>query len=121
MDNYSDQLNQLFAALSDPTRRDIMTRLCQGPASVGELKDPYPIALPNLLKHVHVLESSGLIETRKEGRTRICVIRPDALARTEAWLQTQRQLLEARFDRMESYIDTLKTQTNKETDDDPDA
>ncbi len=121
MDKYSDNLDQLFGALSDSTRRDILTRLCQGPASVSELKEPHAMALPNLLKHIHVLESSGLIETQKQGRTRVCVLRPDALSATEAWLQEQRQLLHARFDRLEDYIETLKAQSNKEKDDDPAA
>jgi len=114
MDNYFQDLNLLFGALSDPTRREIMTRLCQGPASVGELKEPFPIALPNLLKHIRVLESSGLIETRKHGRIRICALKPEALAPTEKWLEEQRRLMEGRLDRMETYIETLKAKQTKE-------
>ncbi len=114
MDNYCEDLNLLFDALSDPTRREIMTRLCEGPASVGELKEPFPIALPNLLKHIRVLEGSGLIETQKHGRIRICALKPDALVPTEKWLEEQRKLMEGRLDRMEAYIETLKTKQTKE-------
>ncbi|MDP2284302.1 MAG: metalloregulator ArsR/SmtB family transcription factor [Pseudohongiella sp.] len=116
MDNYSEDLNLRFGALSDPTRRQIMTRLCAGPASVGELHEPFTIALPNLLKHIHVLEASGLIQTHKDGRTRICALNPDALSATENWLAEQRQLMEGRFDRMEAYLKTLKTNPDKEND-----
>lgn len=113
MDNYHESLNLLFGALSDPTRREIMTTLCEGPASVGELKKPFPIALPNLLKHIRVLENSGLIETRKHGRIRICALKPEALAPTEQWLEEQRRLMEGRLDRMEAYIETLKAKRTK--------
>ena len=115
MGNYSECLNLQFGALSDPTRREIMTRLGRGPASVGELKAPFSIALPNLLKHVRILEESGLIETHKQGRKRICSLRPDALEPAENWLHGQRKLMEAQLDRMEAYIQTLKTQKDGKT------
>ncbi|OGH00543.1 MAG: transcriptional regulator [Candidatus Lambdaproteobacteria bacterium RIFOXYD1_FULL_56_27] len=117
MDDYSENLDLLFGALSDPTRRGILSRLCQGPASVGELKEPFLMALPNLLKHIRLLENSGLIETQKYGRMRICSLKPDALIPTEKWLEEQHRLMEGRLDRMEAYIETLKTTKAKENPD----
>lgn len=108
MDNYSNRLDQLFSALSDPTRRAIVSRLAAGPATVSELGEPFAIALPNFLKHVRILEHSGLIQTRKQGRTRVCAINPGALSPTEKWLSEQRKQMAGKLDRMESYIEQLK-------------
>ena len=74
MANHSTDLDRTFAALSDPIRRAIVTRLCEGPKSVSELSAPFAIALPSLLKHVRVLEESGLISSEKTGRVRTCRI-----------------------------------------------
>lgn len=109
MGNYSNNLDHLFSALSDPTRRAIVSRLASGPATVSELSKPFDIALPNFLKHVRILENSGLIKTRKQGRTRVCAIRPEALTPTEKWLANHRQQMARRLDRMESYLETLKS------------
>lgn len=109
MDNYSDRLDHLFSALSDPTRRAIVSRLAKGPATVSELSEPFPIALPNFLKHVRILENSGLIKTRKQGRIRVCAIRPEALSPTEKWLTAQRKQMSGRLDRMEAYTEQLKS------------
>lgn len=109
MDNYSNKLDHLFSALSDPTRRAIVNRLTQGPATVSELGEPFPIALPNFLKHVRILEQSGLIRTRKQGRVRVCAIRPEALSPTERWLEEQRKMMVGRLDRMEAYLEQLKS------------
>lgn len=115
MGNYSEKLDHLFSALSDPTRRAIVQRLARGPATVGELGEPFPMALPNFLKHVRILEHSGLIKTRKQGRIRVCTIRPGALSPTERWLNEQRKLMAGRLDRMEAYAKQLQTAkpTNK--------
>jgi DNA-binding transcriptional ArsR family regulator len=107
MDNYSDQLDHLFSALSDPTRRAIVSRLAKGPATVSELSGPFPMALPNFLKHVRILENSGLVRTQKQGRIRVCAIRPEALSPTEKWLTAQRKQMAGRLDRMEAYIEQL--------------
>jgi DNA-binding transcriptional ArsR family regulator len=75
MANHSAQLNSVFNALADPTRRAIVMRLCQSDASVGELAKPFDMALPSLMKHVRILESCGLVETEKIGRVRTCAHR----------------------------------------------
>ena len=79
MANQSMQLDHVFGALSDATRRAIVMRLCDGEASVGELAKPFEMALPSLMKHIRVLESSGLVASEKIGRVRTCSLQTEAL------------------------------------------
>ncbi len=102
-----DRLDRLFQALADPTRRAVLARLSAGPQSVKALAEPFDMALPSFLQHLTRLEEGGLIETRKEGRTRICALRPGALAPVRDWMEEQRALWEARLDRLEEYLETL--------------
>lgn len=108
MDKFSIDLDQAFSALSDPTRRAIISRLCDGPLSVSELSKPFPIAFPSLLKHVRVLEDSGLVRSEKTGRVRTCRIEPHALEATEAWLHQHVASWERRLNRLEAHIDREK-------------
>lgn len=107
MANKHEALDRAFGALSDPTRRAIVMRLTSGPASVGELSEPFAMTMPTLLQHIRVLEKSGLIETEKTGRVRTCTLQAKALAGTEQWLASQRAAWEQRLDRMESYVVAL--------------
>lgn len=111
MANQLSQLDQIFAALSDPTRRAIVMRLCAGEASVGELADPFAMALPSFMKHIRVLELSGLVQSEKSGRVRTCRLSPDALVGAEDWFQQQRAIWEARLDRFEAYVMKLKQES----------
>lgn len=104
MDQYPPALNGIFQALADPTRRAVLARLGQGPASVSELAKPFDMALPSFMKHIHVLEDSGWIQTRKVGRVRTCAIQPSSFAAAEAWLSEQRELWEGRTDRLERFV-----------------
>ena len=113
MANQSDNLDRVFHALSDPTRREIVRFLARGPASVSELAKPFAMAMPSLLQHVRVLETSRLIRTEKSGRVRTCEMRPLALRAAEHWLSEQRVLWEGRLDRMESYVATLQSKEKK--------
>ena len=113
MTNKQDSLDLAFAALSDPTRRAIVMRLSRKPASVSELSKPFAMAMPTLLQHVRVLETSGLIETEKIGRIRTCSLRPEAMVRTEQWLSMQRAVWEQRLDRMEAYVNELHAKETK--------
>src|SRR3569623_1063263 len=108
MANQLSRLDQIFSALADPTRRAIVMRLCAGEASVGELANPFDMALPSFMKHIHVLETSGLVLSEKSGRVRTCRLSPEALVGAEDWLQQQRASWEARLDRCEAYVITLK-------------
>lgn len=106
MDKYPERLDGIFQALADPTRRAVLARLGTGPASVSDLARPFDMALPSFMKHIHALEESGLIRSRKEGRVRMCAIEPDSFAAVEAWLSTQRAIWEARTDRLEQFVTT---------------
>ena len=107
MDNYSFPLDQVFLALSDPTRRAIVSRLGAGAASVKELAAPFAMALPSLMKHLGVLERCGLIRSEKRGRIRTCELQPVTLLVAESWLADQRALWEARSDRLAAYVESL--------------
>lgn len=108
MANHLPQLDQVFGALSDATRRAIVMRLCGGEASVGELAKPFEMALPSLMKHIRILERSGLVASEKTGRVRTCFLQADALVTIEVWLAAQREVWEQRLDRLEVYIEKLK-------------
>lgn len=96
----------VFGALGDATRRAIVTQLGGGPASVSELARPLPLTLAAVVQHVQVLEASGLVATRKQGRVRTCHLVPDALLEAERWLARRRALWEGRLDRLEALLNT---------------
>jgi DNA-binding transcriptional ArsR family regulator len=103
MEKYS-QLDGVFQALADPTRRAVLGRLGRGPATVSELAEPFDMALPSFMKHIRLLEESGWIRTRKQGRVRTCAIEKKPFAAVESWLTAQRALWEARTDRLEQFV-----------------
>jgi DNA-binding transcriptional ArsR family regulator len=111
--NESARLDLAFQALADPTRRGMLARLSRGPASVSELARPLPISLPAVLQHLHALEASGLVRSEKKGRVRTCRLEPKALATAESWIAEQRALWEGRLDRLEDYLEVLKTKENE--------
>ncbi|WP_166852972.1 helix-turn-helix transcriptional regulator [Isoptericola sp. BMS4] len=108
MAHYSPALDAVLVALADPTRRQVVQRLGRGPASVGELARPFPMALPSFMKHVRVLESSGLIRTAKSGRVRTCTLDRERLALVDDWLADQRQVWSDRTDRLERLVTDLE-------------
>jgi len=108
MDKYSHELDGVFVALADPTRRAVIRRLGGGPASVGELARAFPIALPSFMKHVRTLEASGLIHTSKSGRVRTCTLDRERLALVDDWLAEERRLWEGRTDRLEQLVTKSK-------------
>ncbi len=108
MTNQLHRLDLAFGALSDPTRRAVVMRLSLKPASVSELAEPFAMAMPTILQHIRVLEASGLIETEKIGRVRMCKLRIEAMRETEQWLAAQRAVWEHRLDRMEAYVNNLQ-------------
>lgn len=103
MTNHDSNLESVFRALADPTRRAVLARLTTGPSSIGELAGPFDIALPSFLQHVQMLEHCGLVRTRKQGRVRICRIEPGRIAEAEHWLSQQRQLREGQPARLSAY------------------
>ena len=101
-------LDQTFAALSDPTRRDILERLAEGPATLGELARPFDMTLPGLMKHVRVLEQAQLVVTEKKGRARECRLGGGQLDDAARWIETYRRRWERRLDRLEGYLERRK-------------
>ena len=101
-------LNTLFQALADPTRRAVLARLSAGPESASTLAEPFDMALPSFMEHLKKLEACRLIETRKEGRTRICQLRVGALSPARDWIEEQRALWDARLDNLEELLDTME-------------
>ena len=97
-------LDSVFRALADPGRRVMVERLTHGPATVTELGKPLDMSLTAVLQHVQVLEASGLVRSRKVGRTRTCRIEPDVLRSAEAWISQRRAMLEQRLDRLADYL-----------------
>ncbi|MBL8595293.1 MAG: helix-turn-helix transcriptional regulator [Devosia sp.] len=100
----SEPLDGIFQALADPTRRAILARLGGGPAAVGELAQPFDMALPSFMKHIAALEQSGLIRTEKSGRVRTCTLERATFALVDGWLGEQRRLWAGRTDRLEAFV-----------------
>jgi DNA-binding transcriptional ArsR family regulator len=93
-------ISRIFHALSDNTRRVMVEELSRGPLSISQLAEPLDMSLAAVVQHVNLLESCGLIKTRKQGRVRTCEIEASALTAAEEWLQERRKLWERRFDRL---------------------
>ncbi len=111
MENHSVQLNGIFHALADPTRRAVLAELGRGPASVTELARPHDMALPSFMKHIRLLEDAGLIRTEKHGRVRTCAVEPGCFAAVQDWLARQRAVWEGRTDRLEAFVTAGKEET----------
>jgi DNA-binding transcriptional ArsR family regulator len=106
--NQSTPLDLAFQALADPTRRAIVERLAQSPASVSDLARPLTMSLPAVMQHLAVLEGSGLVVSEKVGRVRMCRIEPRALSLAERWIHERRTEWERRLDRLGAYLEELK-------------
>ncbi len=104
MQTDDEKLNLTFAALADPTRRAILERLAQGPATVKELAEPFDMSLPAISKHLKVLEAAGLIERGRQAQWRPAQLRPEPLKDVADWLERYRQSWEQSFDRLDAYL-----------------
>jgi DNA-binding transcriptional ArsR family regulator len=111
-----ERLTETFAALASPTRREILTRLAEGPASVNELAAPLALTLPAVSKHIKVLERAGLVSRGRHAQFRPCSLDAGPLEEIATWAEQYRPMWEARLDRMDAYLNTL--QTSRRTDDD---
>ncbi len=103
-----DRLDAAFAALADPTRRAILSRLARGDATVGELAAPFEMSLPGISKHLKVLERSGLISRGRNAQFRPCHLEPEALDRALDWIATHRRLWDERFDKLDALLADLR-------------
>jgi DNA-binding transcriptional ArsR family regulator len=102
----AERLDRAFHALADPSRRSIVARLSQGPASVSELAAPLAMSLPAVVQHIHVLRTSGLVRSEKIGRVRTCTLEPAPLRFVERWIAQHRGLWELRLERLGDVLDT---------------
>jgi len=104
----ANHLDSVFAAMADPTRRAVIERLLDGPASVSDLHSDHDMAMPSFLKHIRKLEDAGLVTSRKTGRTRMIHIEAAPMRVAEDWLSRQRTLWEGRLDRLQALADALE-------------
>lgn len=103
-----DRLSETFAALANPTRLAILSRLAQGEATVNELAAPFDIALPAVSKHIKVLEQAGLITRGQHAQYRPCALEASRVAEVSRWAEQYRTRWEEQFDRMDDYLTTLE-------------
>jgi DNA-binding transcriptional ArsR family regulator len=107
----SDALNATFAALADPTRRQIVERLSRGPAPVGELARPFDMSWPSVTKHLRTLEQAGLVRRHPSGQHRILELEPGPMNRARAWMDHHRQFWEKSLDSLADYLERGITKT----------
>ena len=108
MPYHSDPLDLAFHALSDPTRRSVVSRLVEGELPVTVLAEPFEMALPSFAQHLKVLEECGLIISEKRGRSRWCRLVPDRFGEAADWMVAERRRWAERLDRLEVYLDNAK-------------
>lgn len=108
----SNTLDQTFAALAHPVRRDMLARLSKGHASVNELAAPFDISLPAISKHIKVLERAGLITQGKRAQFRPCALNAAPLEAASAWIEDYRIIWEARFDQMDAILANIAEPQN---------
>jgi DNA-binding transcriptional ArsR family regulator len=102
-----DPLSLVFAALADPTRRAILSRLRGGPVTVGELGEPFAMSGPAVSKHLRVLERAGLVSRSRVAQSRPAILEAAPLARVSEWAEEFRQFWDERFDRLDEYLATM--------------
>jgi DNA-binding transcriptional ArsR family regulator len=109
----SDHLTTTLAALADPTRRAILSRLAAGQRSVTELAAPFAMSLPAVSKHLKVLERAGLIERGRRAQWRPCRLQAKPLREVADWVERYRRHWEERFDRLDGYLRDIQTKERK--------
>ena len=111
----SDALSQTFAALADPTRRAMLVRLSEGPATVNELAAPFALSLPTVSRHLKVLETAGLVSKARDAQFRPCKLEPERLEAADAWLAQYRAFFSPRFDRLAEQLAATMARKPSET------
>lgn len=98
------QVDRVFHALGDPTRRSMLEQLTPGPLSVSKLAEPLHMTLAAVVQHLQILEEAGLVSTQKTGRVRTCALNPAGLTTAQTWLAARRTVWETRFDRLADLL-----------------
>jgi len=109
----SDQLSRVFAALADPTRRDMVARLTDADATVGELAAPYAVSLQAVSKHLKVLEDAGLVTRRRDAQRRPVHLEAEVFDLMSRWIERYRQRAEERYQRLDAVLAELNDEQNK--------
>lgn len=110
----TDPLSELFAALSDPTRRDIITRLTEGETTISELASQYPMSLQAVAKHLQVLETAGVVSRRRDGRRRPIHLEAQVFDLMDQWRERYRRQVEDRYQRLDHVL-AAETTANQES------
>ncbi|TDH34201.1 transcriptional regulator [Pseudohoeflea suaedae] len=105
---HSNPLDLAFHALSDPTRRAVISRLAEGEMPVSVLAEPFDMALPSFTQHLKVLEDCGLIASEKRGRSRWCRLERARFEEAASWMEAERRCWGERLDRLEAYLDNTR-------------
>lgn len=108
----ADQLSRVFAALSDPTRRDLVARLTDGDASVGDLAAPYDVSLQAVSKHLKVLEEAGLVTRSRDAQRRPVHLEAEVFDLMTTWIERYRQRAEERFRKLDAVLAQMNDQVN---------
>jgi DNA-binding transcriptional ArsR family regulator len=111
----SDHLSRVFAALADPTRRDLVARLTDGDATVGELAAPYPVSLQAVSKHLKVLEEAGLVSRSRDAQRRPVHLEAEVFDLMTKWIERYRQRAEERFTRLDAVLAEMDEDREPET------
>jgi len=108
----ADQLSRLFAALADPTRRDIVARLAVGDATVGRLAEPYEVSVQAVSKHLKVLEDAGLVSRSRDAQRRPVHLEPEVLELMTSWIDRYRRAAEERYGRLDAVLAEMNADTD---------
>ncbi len=111
MVNHIEKLDDVFYALSDPTRREILGRLATGEATVKELASPFKMSLPAVSKHLKVLERAGLLIRQVEGRTHRISLQPEGLKSASEWVDHYRRFWEVQLDRLSAFLEVANARS----------
>ena len=110
----TDQLSKVFAALADPTRRDIVARLTESDATVGEIAEPYDVSLQAVSKHLKVLEDAGLVTRTREAQRRPVHLEAEVFDLMTRWIERYRRQAQARYERLDAVLADLQADENAE-------
>ena len=112
-----DQLSRVFAALADPTRRDMVARLAAGDATVGELAEPYDVSVQAVSKHIKVLADAGLVTQSRDAQRRPCHLEAEVFDLMTKWIERYRSEAEERYRRLDALLERMDTEQNPDTND----
>lgn len=113
--NHPAQLDAVFGALADPTRRAILARLAEGDAAVSELARPFPVSRPAISKHLRVLERAGLVQRTRQGRVSRCELEAAPMQEAARWIDRYRRFWHGQLDSLSRYLDAAPAPSKKET------